>query len=458
MVTSGPRKSVLVSCLVAFQTEPRPLGSGCWRNRPVPGATTPSRSRLGFVICCVALWQSGCTSENPEVVYDTTAAKPMTPSGTRERLALQRGPDLRLIDRLMDEQTALPPFERRPLPARTSMIADGVALLDDVNPFPDSPPLPDKDVTIRVGLARSTYRTRTRAEVLSAVQPFIDIIQREVNVRGEPILFESGDELYYALLDGKAQMTIAHVFDYMMIRSWFANQPDNAAVMLASARPANPRSGELDRGFEGVRGTSIELIVARDAPYQTFADLRGKRLALAANYVHAPGTFLTHELAALGQPRDERFFSNVTLRRYTKDAVIDVLKGKADVACVDQGTVGALDRFYGLAGRVRTLAVSPRYNVDVLFTSLNNIETHRTEIELTQTQITTLGKDPEGEEVLFFFDIARWVNHRKGDLSVPERHFKDYLSFIDDTPIDLEPLLNPKASVDRQTYDRYGDE
>ena len=60
--------------------------------------------------------------------------------------------------------------------------------------------------------------------------------------------------------------------------------------------------------------------------------------------------------------------------------------------------------------------------------------------------------------MLFFFDIERWVNHRKGDLSIPERHFKDYLSFIDDTPIDLKPLLDPNAPVDRQTYDRYGDE
>ena len=53
-----------------------------------------------LVMCLVALLQAGCSSENPEVVYDTTAAKPMTPRGTRERLALQRGPDLRLIDRV----------------------------------------------------------------------------------------------------------------------------------------------------------------------------------------------------------------------------------------------------------------------------------------------------------------------------------------------------------------------
>jgi hypothetical protein len=65
-------------------------------------------------------------------------------------------------------------------------------------------------------------------------------------------------------------------------------------------------------------------------------------------------------------------------------------------------------RFYGLAPRVRTLAVSPRYNLDVLYTSANNVATHRTEIELTQRQLTTLPKNPEGQEVLFLFDQAGW--------------------------------------------------
>ena len=82
----------------------------------------------------------------------------------------------------------------------------------------------------------------------------------------------------------------------------------------------------------------------------------------------------------------------------------------------------------------------------------------RTQIELTQNQLTTLGKDPEGQEVLFFFDTERWQNHRDGDIDVPLKHFADYLKFIDETPADLKPLLDPKAPVDRRTYGRYGDE
>jgi ABC-type phosphate/phosphonate transport system substrate-binding protein len=200
------------------------------------------------------------------------------------------------------------------------------------------------------------------------------------------------------------------------------------------------------------------LIVARDAPYQSFADLKGTRLVLTANYINAPGAFMTRLLMDAGHPLGQPFFGKVTLRRYSKDAVIDVIKGKADVACVDQGTIGAMDRFYGLAGRIRTVAISPRYNVDVLYTSENNVATHRTEIELTQRQLNTLAKNPEGQEVLFFFDEEGWHNYREGDLAAAREHFGDFLTFWEETPVDLKPLLDPKAWVDRHTYDRLGDE
>lgn len=395
-----------------------------------------------------------------EMIYDTTAAKAVEPRDALERIALERGPDLRLVDKLMDKRTRVPEFDRVPLPAmpEKALIADGLAVLSDDRPFPDEVPLPPKPASIRVGVARSTYRTRTREEVLSAIQPFIDLVQRQVNVRGAAVLHEAADELHYALLDGRTQMAISHVFDYLLVRSWFENEADNATVLLAWAGPANPRTGELDRALAGVAGTSIELVVAADARYQTPADLKGARLALVANVVHGPGAFLTRVLSDLGHPLDQRFFSSVALRRYSKDAVIDLLKGKADVACVEQGAIGALDGFYGLGERLRTIAVSGRFNMDVLFTSQNNIASHRTEIELTQNQLTTLGKDPEGQEVLFFFDIERWHTQRAGDIAEPRRYFADYLTFIDNTPADLRVLLDPAAPVDRQTYDRYGDE
>jgi ABC-type phosphate/phosphonate transport system substrate-binding protein len=393
-------------------------------------------------------------------MYDTTAARPMVPRDWEERLALERGIDFRLIDRLLDARTEPPPFDRKPpgtLPA-DAMIAEGVRVLDDRDPFAEPPPVPPKEPSIWLGATRSTYHTRENTEVLSALQPLVDLVQREVNVRSEPGLFDTAEEAYFALADGRVQMMISNVFDYLLLRSWFAHVENNGVIPLAWAQPANPRTAVMDESFEGVPGTSVELIVARESPYKSFADLKGARLSLTANYVNAPGTFLTQLLVEAGHPRDQAFFSQVTLRRYTKDAVIDVYKGKSDVTCVDQGTVAAVYAFYGIESQLRTLAVSPRYNVDALYTSANNLETHQTEIELTQSQVTTLGKNPEGQEALYFFDTQQWNVYREGDFRIPEQYFGYFLAFVSQTPVDLKPLLDPAAPVDRRTYDRYGDE
>ncbi len=438
-------------------------------------AGTGSNLRMAVAALCVLslVLAAGCARKTasvaevpgpraatrPAPVYDTTAARPIVPRDWLERLALKRGPDFKLVDRLMDGRTRPPAFDRRPLPRppADARIADGVPTLDDSNPFPEPLPLPPKAATVVVGTALSTYRTRTRQEVLSAIVPLLDNIQREVNVRSSVVLLEQPREIYFGLIDGKQQMIIGHIFEYFLVRSWFAGQKDSGVIPLAWAYPAYART--MEGNLPGVPGTSILLVVAGDAPYRRFSDLKGTRLALTVNYVHAPGAFLTRQLADIGHATDQPFFSKVTLRRYPKDAVIDVIKGKADVACVDEGTVEALDRFYGIGDNgIRTLAVSPRYNLDTLYTSQNNVATHRTEIELTQRQIETLGKDAEGQEVLFFFDTRSWSAYHEGDYSVPEQYFGDFVKFLSETPVDLKPLLDPKAPVDTHTYDRYGDD
>jgi ABC-type phosphate/phosphonate transport system substrate-binding protein len=208
-------------------------------------------------------------------------------------------------------------------------------------------------------------------------------------MRSDTLVYQSASAMFYDLADGKIQMGLANIFDYYMIRGWFANYPDNRTILLEWGQPANPYTTPLDTDASGPAGTGIALVVAKDARYKSFEDLKGARLSLPAHYVNAPGTFLTRQLLDAHQPLDQVFFSSVTLRRYSKDAVIDLLKEKADVACVDEGTVGALARFYGLDRQVRVLAVSPHYNVDVLFTSQNNVRTHETQIELAERISTT---------------------------------------------------------------------
>lgn len=432
------------------------------RGGTFPQGRGSARHTLCAAIALLAL--AGCAphaATTPrETRYDATAPKPIQPRDRLERLALDRGPDLKLIDRLTEERTRIEESHRAPLPALSSdaRISDEVVLLDDADPFPPAQRLAQRDATIFVALLRSTYRTHEPEEVLAAVQPFLDLQQRLVSVRPDFALHERAAQAYAALREQRQQLVISHVFDYLLIRDWLSADADDGTILLGAALPARPRTGEIDRGFAGIPGASIELIVRRDAPCRSPADLRGARLALAANDAHGPGAFLTKIMRDAGAALDQPFFASVTLRRYPKDALLDVLKGRADVACVDQGCVAAMDNYYGVLQRLRTLAVSPRMNFDVLFCSVGSLRTHRTEIELTQRQLLTLRKDPEGQEVLFFFDIDSWRYATDDDLAPAIEQFENFVIFHDHTPADLRPLLDPAAPVDRRTYDRFGDE
>jgi hypothetical protein len=388
--------------------------------------------------------------------------KPIAARDWMERDALHRSWDLKLIDRLLDRTAEPAPFNR-PLPpavpANAEIVA-GVTALDDRNPFPERIPLSPKEVTVHVGIAASTIRTRENAEVLAAAQPFIDLEQREYNVRGVADLWDKPDEIYFGLIEGHQQLAVSHVFDYLLVRAWLAQDPSNGVMPLAWVEPGHATSRVETQALPGPAGTSVMLIVSAASTYHSVADLHGARLSIPARDTYGPGVFLTQLLSTARQPRDAAFFGTISLRRYSKDAVLDVLKGLTDAACVDEGTVAALQSFYGLGSQLRTIATSPRYNVDVLYTSANNLPGYETEINLTQQQLATLGLRPEGQEVLSFFDIREWHAYQAGsadDVLAPAREaFADFLNFRERTPVDLKILLDPKAAVDLHTYDRYG--
>ncbi|MGB9626225.1 MAG: PhnD/SsuA/transferrin family substrate-binding protein, partial [Phycisphaerae bacterium] len=353
--------------------------------------------------------------------------------------------------------TEPPPFTREapPPPPADAKIAPGVPVLHDSDPFPSPAPLPHRSRAISILVARSACRTRTNEEVLGALAPFFERVRREANLAATAALCEQAADICTALRDGRHQMAVSDVFDYLLVRERLAGFAGKGVIpLLWARRPCVPASTQASSS----PGERVLLVVARDAPYRVPGDLKGKRLAVTARYGNAPGAFLTEVLIAADHPLDQPFFSGVTLRRYAKDAVLDVIKDRADVACVDEGTVAALDDFYGIGTRVRALAASPRYDLSVLYTSENNMATHRTEIEQIRDRVTALGTDAEGQELLFLFDTASWHGYREGDFAVAREHFPNFLRFLEKTPADLRGLLDPQAAIDARTYDRYGDE
>jgi ABC-type phosphate/phosphonate transport system substrate-binding protein len=95
-------------------------------------------------------------------------------------------------------------------------------------------------------------------------------------------------------------------------------------------------------GFPGATGSERRsvVVVAADAPFAGFEDLRGARAA-----INDPGSNSgANLLAALVAPlaRDGRFFGSVTVTGGHRESLAAVAAGRADVSAIDSVTFGLL--------------------------------------------------------------------------------------------------------------------
>ena len=165
-------------------------------SRPAPPTTEPEETVFNLPPLPVTTLPSSQPSEAGGGVfrYDTTAAKPYPPRDWLERLALYRTPDFKIIDFFMDKRTEPPPFSRYPVAASRpadARMAEGLPLPDDENPFPGPVTRPAEEITFRVVASLSTYRTRTRHEVLASLKPLFDLIIRDVDIWAAAVLADT---------------------------------------------------------------------------------------------------------------------------------------------------------------------------------------------------------------------------------------------------------------------------
>ena len=245
-----------------------------------------------------------------------TLPKPVDAADWMERSVTNRGADSPDGPWLDPRTFPKPCRARRPpcVPAG-SEFARGRPLLDKKTPSPTSTRWRTRTVTSASACAARRSRPASRRSPLRR-EPFIDLAQRQVNVRGEPVIHESADEADYALLEGRTQLCIANVFDYLMIRSWFQDQPDNGTILLGWAQPARPRSPTptatrpADRRSDRAARRFQRLVRVLRRSERQAPRPRRQRHPRPRHIPHA---------GHRGQPLVATpFFGSVTLRRYPK--------------------------------------------------------------------------------------------------------------------------------------------
>lgn len=94
-------------------------------------------------------------------------------------------------------------------------------------------------------------------------------------------------------------------------------------------------------GCSGVRHCSL-IVVAKGAPFQTLADLRGSRVAMNGADSNSGMNLLRHAVAGLAE--DGRFFGAVTVTGSHLASLDHVVRGAADFAAIDCVTFGLASR------------------------------------------------------------------------------------------------------------------
>jgi phosphonate transport system substrate-binding protein len=128
---------------------------------------------------------------------------------------------------------------------------------------------------------------------------------------------------------------------------WRADGPEATAELLAALVPAEPR-------YAGRAVYFSDVVVRRDSPWPSFAELEGRTWAYNEETSHSGYNATRHRLAQMG--RDRGFFGRVTATGSHEASLRLLFDGDVDASAVDSTVLELLNRQDpSLAGRLRII-------------------------------------------------------------------------------------------------------
>jgi ABC-type phosphate/phosphonate transport system substrate-binding protein len=197
------------------------------------------------------------------------------------------------------------------------------------------------DPPIRVGIPRTFFHDLNDKQIAPITEPFADVMKETTGLTGEPIV--GGDALAVArkVNDKQLQLGVFHGHEYAWARQKY---PDFKALMVAVDGKAEMRA---------------HVLVPKDSPVKTFADLKGKGVALPSR-TKDPVRVFVEQLARKAGAGDLKAFAGSVPKPGNVETTLNQLAIKK-LPAVAVDTTG-LD-FYkdlqpALFGRLREVAKS----------------------------------------------------------------------------------------------------
>lgn len=172
-------------------------------------------------------------------------------------------------------------------------------------------PPPASSPGIRVAMVAYLFEGNDKDQMLKQMGPFIENMQKDTGTKAEFLIIDELATLTRELNENKVQIAILPSVDYGWMR---AEAPGVKPILVA--------------GVEGGRMKAL-VMSAKKSALAKLEDLKGKKLAWPSRSPQHLKFYLTREF---GQTLDQSF--QMQDARNVKDALDDVIDGKADFACV----------------------------------------------------------------------------------------------------------------------------
>jgi ABC-type phosphate/phosphonate transport system substrate-binding protein len=178
--------------------------------------------------------------------------------------------------------------------------------------FGDEP----KEGKIRIGLTDTLFRGNPEARDEKTTRSFQSLLKEQTGLEGQVFTGLKPDELREHLKDGKLQLAIFQGYEY----AW--------------ERPKDSDLKPLLIAIDHKQHVHALLIVRKDSAAASFADLKGKTLAVPRRGHEFAQLFLDRRCAAVEKaPKD--YFSKILTLTSSEEVVDAVVNGQIDVGLTD---------------------------------------------------------------------------------------------------------------------------
>jgi ABC-type phosphate/phosphonate transport system substrate-binding protein len=186
----------------------------------------------------------------------------------------------------------------------------------------EQPPTPG---IVRVALLKSMVRDVTPQRIEAMAANFQAVLKQQSALDGELVIVETAEDMQKRLANGEVRLGAFHGFEF----AWMRNKnPDLVPLMLASPDPDALRS---------------VLVVTKDSPAKSIADVRGQRLAMVSDAPEHSRLFLDRLCSKMNSTLKD-VFPTIESPKSIEEALDRVVDGKIQVALLERNGLKMFER------------------------------------------------------------------------------------------------------------------